>query len=156
MYRLRGDTMDIIRKALLNDLPYLIELFFQLEGVTKNENNGKAEETFKRILKNENQHILVAECENVVCASVTVTVIESLTHGNRPYAVVEHVITHKDYRGRGYAFELLNRARDIAIQADCYKIMLITGRSEETVHNLYKRAGYKNDGKTAYTMYLDL
>ena len=38
-------------------------------------------------------------------------IIPNLTRGLRPYAFVENVVTHADYRGKGYATACLNYAR---------------------------------------------
>lgn len=44
----------------------------------------------------------------------------------RPYGLIENVVTHADYRGRGFAALLMNRAEEIAEAAGCCKIMLMT------------------------------
>ena len=53
----------------------------------------------------------------------------------RPYAFIENVVTHGDYRGRGYATACLDYARQIAKDNNCYKMMLLTGsKKESTLH----------------------
>lgn len=47
-------------------------------------------------------------------------------------AFVENVVTHKEYRGKGYATDCLNYAREIAQKNNCYKMMLLTGSKEKT------------------------
>lgn len=45
--------------------------------------------------------------------------IESLTHNVTPFAVIENVVPHADYRNKGYASALLERASEIAGEHRC-------------------------------------
>ena len=79
----------------------------------------------------------------------------NLTRGIRPYAFIENVVTHKDYRGCGYATECLNYAKDIAVKSNCYKMMLLTGSKKETTLKFYEGAGYNSSDKTAFIQWLE-
>ena len=70
-------------------------------------------------------------------------------------AFIENVVTHADYRGKGYATECLNYAKDIAIKQNCYKIMLLTGSKTNATLNFYGNAGYNSSDKTAFIQWLD-
>lgn len=148
------ETRVEIREARQEDISGLLLLYTQLGDVIMPDSEQRARATFERIAQNEAHHLLVAVCDGTVAASVTVTVIQSLTHAQRPYAVVEHVVTHSDFRRRGLASALLGRAREIAQENECYKLMLITGRKDEGVHKLYRSCGYHSEGKTAYVLSL--
>ena len=74
---------------------------------------------------------------------------------HKAYAFIENVVTHKDYRGKGYAKECLNFAAEIAKQMHCYKMMLLTGSKEESTLNFYKSAGYNCTDKTAFIQWLE-
>ncbi len=78
----------------------------------------------------------------------------NLTRDIRPYAFIENVVTNKEYRGKGFASECLNYAKDIAIQNDCYKMMLLTGTKNESTLNFYKNAGYNSEDKIAFIQWL--
>ncbi len=73
----------------------------------------------------------------------------------RPYAFIENVVTHKVYRGRGYATECLNYAKETAIKDNCYRMMLLTGSKEEKTLNFYGNAGYNCSDKTAFIQWLE-
>ena len=45
-------------------------------------------------------------------------------------------------------------ARDIAAEAGCYKLMLLTGAKDEATLNFYRRAGYNSADKTAFIQWL--
>ncbi len=65
------------------------------------------------------------------------------------------MVTHEDYRGKGYAKECLNFAAEIAKQMNCYKMMLLTGSKENATLNFYKSAGYNCTDKTAFIQWLE-
>ena len=50
----------------------------------------------------------------------------------RPYAFVENVVTHGEYRKKGYAADCLNFAKKIAEENNYYKMMLLTGSKSYT------------------------
>ena len=81
-------------------------------------------------------------------------IIPNLTRNVRPYAFIENVVTHSDYRKRSYATACLNYARDIAKKENCYKMMLLTGSKDESTLNFYKQAGYNSADKTAFIQWL--
>ncbi len=143
-----------IREAVYSDLEGLLKLYTQLNDNTMPEMDERVQAVWQRLLSRENIHTLVAAEGGAILSSVTVTVIDSLTHGQRPYALVEYVVTSRAHRGQGLAGALLERARELAREAGCYKMMLVTGHSEPNVHKLYQRAGYQSEGKTAYVQYL--
>ena len=59
-------------------------------------------------------------------------------------------MTRGDFRGRGYASACLDYARQLAEQADCYKIMLLTGSKKPETLRFYEKAGYNRGEKTAF------
>ena len=76
-------------------------------------------------------------------------VILNLTRNARPYALIENVVTHPDYRKRGLASACLDFAKQIAQRENCYKIMLLTGAQDEATMTFYRRAGFPSSDKTA-------
>ena len=74
-------------------------------------------------------------------------IVESLTHNVRPFAVIENVVTHEDYRKKGYASALLERATEIARDRGCYKVFLETGSNRESTLNFYRNNGFAIDEK---------
>ena len=81
-------------------------------------------------------------------------IIANLTRNIRPYAFIVNVVSHADYRGKGYATACLNYAKELATKANCYKMMLLTGSKSESTLNFYKRAGYNSTDKTAFIQWL--
>lgn len=97
--------------------------------------------------KDENMHLLVVEEGGKVVSSVQMAIIEGLTHNVRPFAVIENVVTHMDYRNKGYASALLEKALEIAKEYRCYKVFLETGSNKESTLNFYRNNGFAIDEK---------
>ena len=102
-----------------------------------------------------NHHIIVKNIDEKIVSSCVCVVIPNLTRNIRPYAFIENVVTHSDYRGKGYATECLNYAKEIAEKANCYNMMLLTGSKNESTLNFYGNAGYNSTDKTAFIQWLE-
>ncbi len=151
---MRGETAKLTREIRENELNALLELYTHLHehGVPKYSEH--LQKTWKSIYNDENHHIIVCEINGKIVSSCVCVIIPNLTRNIRPYAFIENVVTHRDYRGKGYATHCLDFAREIAIKNNCYKMMLLTGAKEENTLNFYKSAGYNSADKTAFIQWL--
>ena len=111
-------------------------------------------EKIARFADNPLHNILVGEVDGKVVSAVTLIIIENLTHNQRPYSLIENVVTHADYRGRHYATALMNRASEIATENGCYKTMLLTGSKKDSILNFYENCGFNRNDKTAFIKWL--
>ena len=143
-----------IREINVNELNELLELYTHLheQGMPKNSNH--LQKTWNMICNDENHHIIVCEINNQIVSSCVCIIIPNLTRNIRPYALIENVVTHTDYRNNGYATACLNYARELAVRSNCYKIMLLTGSKNDGTLNFYKKAGYNCTDKTAFIQWL--
>ena len=144
----------IIREIKENELNKLLRLYTHLHESGVPENSEHLQKTWKTICGDDNHHIIVCEDEGRLVSSCVCVIIPNLTRNIRPYAFVENVVTHKDYRGKGCATACLNYAREIAVRENCYKMMLLTSSKSESTLNFYKRAGYNCTDKTAFIRWL--
>ena len=145
----------MIREAKREDLGALLELYLFLHEDCIPEMNSHLEETWERIIGDQNHHLIVCEVEGKSVSSCVCVIIPNLTRNVRPYAFVENVVTHTDYCGKGYTTECLGFAKKIAEQENCYKMMLLTGAKEDATLNFYKCAGYNCTDKTAFIQWLE-
>ena len=143
-----------IREAVREDLEQLLELYTQLNENDMPAFDRRLEEVWEKILSDAGHHIIVGSVDDRIVSSCVIAVIPNLTHGQRPYALVENVITCGAHRGKGYATQLLDFARQIAVKENCYKIMLLTGSKEESTLDFYRKAGYNSNDKTAFIQWL--
>lgn len=145
----------MVREAVKEDLDALLNLYLFLHEESIPESSKQLENTWQTIMKDENHHIIVNEIEGKILSSCVCAIIPNLTRNIRPYAFIENVVTNKNYRGKGYATECLNYAKEIAIKNNCYKMMLLTGAKKESTLEFYKKAGYNSEDKTAFIQWLE-
>ena len=146
--------MIVIREAVKDDLYELLNLYIYLHEDNIPNNLRHLEITWNTIIKDVNHHVIVNEVDGKIVSSCVCVIVPNLTRDIRPYAFIENVVTNKEYRGKGFASECLNYAKDIAIQNDCYKMMLLTGTKNESTLNFYKNAGYNSEDKIAFIQWL--
>jgi GNAT superfamily N-acetyltransferase len=85
-----------------------------------------------------------------IVSTCTLTIIPNLTRSARPYGLVENVVTHPAFRKQGIATALLRRVLEIAWEANCYKVMLLSGRKDEATLRFYQKAGFEAGAKTGF------
>lgn len=144
-----------IREARKTDLKHLLALYTQLNNNQMPIIDENLQQLWKDILSDANHHIIVGIIGEKIVSSCVLIIIKNLTHNQRPYALIENVITSEECRGEGYATAILNFAKTIAESEKCYKIMLMTGSKKESTLNFYKRAGYNDKDKTAFIQWID-
>ena len=144
----------MVREAVKEDLDELLNLYLFLHEKNIPENSEHLENTWKTIIEDINHHIVVKEINGKIVSSCVCVIVPNLTRNIRPYALIENVVTNKEYRGKGYATECLNYAKEIAIKNNCYKMMLLTGSKDESTLNFYKNAGYNCADKTAFIQWI--
>ena len=145
----------MVREIYENELNALLELYLNLHEQSVPEMSDNLKNTWDSIMNDKNHHIIVKVIDDKIVASCVCVIIPNLTRGVRPYAFIENVVTHKDYRGRDYATECLNFAKEIAVSENCYKMMLLTGSKEKKTLDFYERAGYNSADKTAFIQWLE-
>lgn len=146
--------MNMTREIKANELKKLLGLYTYLHESGIPEHSEYLEKTWKSIYNDENHHIIVCEVNGKLVSSCVCVIVPNLTRNIRPYAFIENVVTHADYRGKGYATACLNYAKELAQKADCYKMMLLTGSKNNKTLDFYKKAGYNSDDKTAFIQWL--
>jgi GNAT superfamily N-acetyltransferase len=144
----------MVREANKNDLEAVLELYLFLHDDSIPEHDDHLAKTWDQIMDDPNHHIIVNEVDGKIVSSCVCVIIPNLTRNVRPYAFVENVVTHADYRCRGLAGECLAYAKQIAEKENCYKMMLLTGSKRESTLRFYQNAGYNSNDKTAFIQWL--
>ena len=144
----------MIREAVFEDLDQMLELYLFLHEKEKPKLDARLKDVWKQIIEDKNHHVIVNEVDGKIISSCVCVIIPNLTRDIRPYAFIENVVTHADYRGKGYASACLDYAKKIALSENCYKMMLLTGSKEKSTLDFYRNAGYNSNDKTAFIQWL--
>lgn len=151
-----SEELIVVREAKESDLKEILQLYLFLHETSVPEESEQLRKTWDDIVNDVNHHLIVCEAEGKIVASCVCVIIPNLTRNVRPYAFIENVVTHRDYRRRGYASACLNYAKQIAEEHNCYKMMLLTGSKDEATLNFYRNAGYNSSDKTAFIQWIDM
>ena len=145
----------MVREIRETDLPALLALYLSLHETAVPEMTEHLKTTWQTILADKNHHILVNEVDGQLVSSCVCVIIPNLTRSVRPYAFIENVVTDEHHRGKGYATQCLQAARELAKAAGCYKMMLLTGSKDPATLRFYQSAGYNSADKTAFIQWLE-
>ncbi|PST19385.1 GNAT family N-acetyltransferase [Rhizobium sp. JAB6] len=138
-----------IRSITMADLPTLLALYRHLNVEDPVLELQLAQSRLAEILAHPGMTILAAFDGDMAVSSVTLVVIPNLTRGGAPYALIENVVTHADYRQRGLAGTVIRAAIANAWERHCYKVMLLTGSKNPATLRFYANCGFKQD-KTGF------
>jgi ribosomal protein S18 acetylase RimI-like enzyme len=142
-----------VREIRIDELDKLLELYKHLnpdDPVLSNDERLKS--IWNEIIENPDHFCLVIEEDNLLVSSCIVVVIKNLTRNARPYALIENVITHENYRKQGFGTAIIKRSIEIAKEKNCYKVMLMTSRKKESTLRFYESAGFLRGEKTAFVV----
>ena len=144
----------MVRETLKDDLNQILDLYIFLHKEDKLDDIEHLKDVWDEIMEDKNHHIIVNDIDGRIVSSCVCVIIPNLTRVGSPYAFVENVVTHSEYRNKGYATECLNYAKEIALGNKCYKMMLLTGSKRQSTLDFYKNAGYNSNDKTAFIQWL--
>ena len=85
-----------------------------------------------------------------VRAMCTLHILPNMTRGARPYALIENVVTAPGHRRKGHARRAMQAAIGAAWQADCYKVMLLSG--SEDGRGFYPTLGFDGTAKQGFVL----
>ena len=132
----------MIREITPGDLSGLLELYTHLHETCVPEDSDHLRDTWTAICDNPNYHIIVCEVEGNIISSCVCNIIPNLTRNVRPYALIENVVTHSDYRGKGYATACLDYAKEHGINDSIIHVDFMIGADDLSID------GIRPDGST--------
>ena len=104
-----------------------------------NKNNWNA--TIAEMMQNEKYSIAGIMDEDKVVAFAGYRVMTSLHSGNIIY--IDDLCTLENYRGKGFATQLLNHVKEIAISLGKEAVVLDTGFTNNTAQKVYLKNGFE-------------
>lgn len=148
----------MIKEAKENDLSDILALYTQLFPEEDYSDPSSFTKTWIEILADKKIKCFLAysgQSENKeAVASCIITIIPNLTRNQRPYAVIENVITHINYREQGFGKLIMEHAVDFAKEHNCYKVMLLSSSARREAHSFYARIGFDGTSKRGFQLRL--
>jgi ribosomal protein S18 acetylase RimI-like enzyme len=139
-----NDDEPHIEQATLEDLPQLTDLLhdlFSIEGDFA-PNRAKQMRGLRLILEQPNRgRIFVLRQSGVICGMINVLFTISTAEGGF-VILLEDVIVHRDFRGRGFGDKLLRHTIEYAKKKDFLRITLLTDRLNEEGQQFFKEHGF--------------
>lgn len=106
--------------------------------------------TWHDIQQNANIKYFGVFIDGMLVSTCTIAVIPNLTRACRPYGVIENVVTAKHCRRQGLGKRVLQAALEFAWLRNCYKVMLMTSRLDDSTFRFYESVGFLRDAKQAF------
>lgn len=139
------------RLAVPDDLPALLALYqFLNPDDPALSIDQRLLTLWSDILADSRYQYFVTEADHTLTAVCNLTIVPNLTRSARPYGLIENVVTHPNFRRRGYGSAVMQSALRAAQSQNCYKVMLMTGRQEESTLRFYESVGLHRGEKTAF------
>jgi GNAT superfamily N-acetyltransferase len=140
-----------IRAAQPSDRRALSALYCELNPADPPwPSNAAATEALGNVLRHAGTTVLLAEVAGVCVSTCMLLVCPNFSRGGRPFALIENVVTLRDYRRRGYGRSVVQHAIELARQQGCYRVNLMTGSRREETLRFYEAAGLARGVKTAF------
>ena len=149
-----------IRDARAEDLPRLLELYLQLsessqhpEAVVRPVSDAHRA-ALGQMDGDPNVRLLVAEEDGRIAGTLALYVMSNVSHGGRPFAIVENVVVDAGQRGTGLGKRLMEEAVRLAHEVGCYKVALTSNNKRADAHAFYERIGF-NASHRGFTRYFE-
>ncbi len=120
--------MEMIRTCRVTDLAGLLALYEELRPDDPPLAADMAIAILEPLLSDPRIRLIVAEVDGQLAATCQLGIVPTLTNEGRPFGIIEHVITAKRFRRRGFSQRVLEKALSLAWEQRCYKVMLLSGR----------------------------
>ncbi len=142
--------MPAARFADAADLDALLALFAVSEVSRATEPRARAEQIWQQTLARDGLAVFVSDAEGNIVSTCMLITVPNLLRGGRQHGIIENVVTHPDFQGRGHGRAVIAAALAEAWQRDCHHVLLQSGRADPRVHRFYEGCGFIPGLRTAY------
>lgn len=94
--------------------------------------------------------VFVSDESDRVAATCMLITAPNMLRGGKRHAFLENVVTHPELLGCGHGKAVVQAALAHAWKADCYHVLLQSGRTDHRVHAFYENLGFKPGLRIAY------
>jgi len=142
--------MPKARPARADDLAYLLALLRASEVSAAAEPLERAEHIWAETLARDGLTVFVCDDTSKIVSTCMLVTAPNLLRSGRQHGFLENVVTHPDFRGRGFGRAVVLAALTTAWEQDCHHVFLQSGRADPRVHRFYESCGFEPGVRTAY------
>ncbi|SFA78296.1 Predicted N-acetyltransferase YhbS [Amycolatopsis marina] len=132
-----------IRPAQEQDLPGLLALYAEMHPDDEPLDAEHARQTWQHIAAQQGRTVLVADTDAELAGTVDCVILPYLTRRAQPIMLVENVVVAAEHQRRGVGRALLRRAVELADEAGCYKVHLLSDLGDPEVNAFYSACGFQ-------------
>jgi ribosomal protein S18 acetylase RimI-like enzyme len=130
-------------------LPSLMKLYEQFcSPVDKDYDYA---ENFRKSLGQGIKYFGAVDSDNVL-STCYVAIIPNLTHGGKPIAFIENVVTDENHRRQGLGRIVIQMAINYAKNNNCYKVVLLSASHRTEAHKFYESLSFDGDSKRGFVI----
>jgi GNAT superfamily N-acetyltransferase len=142
--------MPAARIADAADLDALLALFAVSDVSRAAEPRARAEQIWQETLTRDGLAVFVSVADATIVSTCMLITVPNLLRGGRQHGIIENVVTHPNFQGRGHGRAVIAAALAEAWKRDCHHVLLQSGRADPRVHRFYEGCGFVPGLRTAY------
>ena len=135
-----------IRSATEADLPSILALYVEVEDDGRVLSIEEARSVFARMKSYPDYKVYVAMLGGSIVGTFELLIMDNLAHMGAPSGVVEDVVVHRDWRGKGVGKQMVQFAMDRCRERGGYKLALSSNLKREAAHRFYDGLGFQRHG----------
>jgi len=113
-----------IRAATEADLPSILALYVEVEDDGRVLSIEEARSIFVRMKTYPDYTVYVATLRESIIGTFELLIMDNLAHMGSPSGILEEVVVHRDWQGKGVGKQMVRFAMDRCRERDCYKLAL--------------------------------
>jgi GNAT superfamily N-acetyltransferase len=136
-----------IRRATVADLASVLRLLAQLAPDWSQDHavapvTPPATQAWTRMLNQDGRAVLVAERAGHVVGTLDLVVIANLTDDAAPTGLIQAMVVDQPDRGSGIGRALIEATLDLAREAGCCRLELLSSKARVETHRFYQAVGF--------------
>jgi GNAT superfamily N-acetyltransferase len=142
--------MPEARTARADDISSLLVLFGASDVSAAAGSAERVEQIWSEILARDGVAVFVCDADAKIVSTCMLITVPNVLRSGRQHAFLENVVTHPEYRGRGFGRAVIHAALCTAWAWDCHHVLLQSGRADPRVHRFYEGCGFEPGLRVAY------
>jgi GNAT superfamily N-acetyltransferase len=135
-----------IQAASEADLASILALYAEVEDDARVISIEEARLLFAQMRNYPDYRVYVAKSGKSIVGTFALLIMDNLAHMGAPSGVVEDVVVHRDWRGKGVGKQMMQFAMNRCRERGCYKLALSSNLKREAAHRFYDGLGFQRHG----------